>query len=254
MNRYDRMEGYNPSVSLLPQGSGVITPMSGGGAPPGYDPSASLLPQGPGPIGLYKGGDPSASIQYGMITNTGRDGEFSNQCMLLSIIDHLKWKKNGDKKITLKSFRDDLSKIVDFNKNWLPTEEFNFGKQVCKDAITHISEKYKINIWIHVATNPSENEYKLTKYKLYEHNPTYNDIDIISLGYHFNLLILPDKKDAYDSTKFTSVTVKDLFDRTLQYATEVDVNVKNSINLLTVPALHDTLLQIDTQIELEKKN
>ena len=28
------MEGYNPSVSLLPQGSGVIHHMSGGNAPP----------------------------------------------------------------------------------------------------------------------------------------------------------------------------------------------------------------------------
>ena len=33
--------GYNPSVSLLPNGGGTIQAMSGGGAPPGFNPSIS---------------------------------------------------------------------------------------------------------------------------------------------------------------------------------------------------------------------
>ena len=53
------MEGYNPSVSLLPAGNGHITAMSGGfmDPPPGYNPSASLLPAIPGEITHFKGGD-----------------------------------------------------------------------------------------------------------------------------------------------------------------------------------------------------
>jgi hypothetical protein len=92
------MEGYNPSVSLLPQGSGVITPMSGGGAPPGYDPSVSLLPQVDATIGLYKGGAAALAKEFlpidivESIQNDGTDGtnDFRNQCMLISIMDHLR--------------------------------------------------------------------------------------------------------------------------------------------------------------------
>jgi hypothetical protein len=46
--------GYNPNVSLLPEGNGIIMAMSGGG---NYDPNASLLPNNTGgQITAYSGG------------------------------------------------------------------------------------------------------------------------------------------------------------------------------------------------------
>ena len=55
--------GYNPSVSLLPNGGGTIQAMSGGGAPPGFNPSISLLPPAGGDINSYKGGFFDQDIQ-----------------------------------------------------------------------------------------------------------------------------------------------------------------------------------------------
>ncbi len=50
--------GYNPNASLLPQGSGPIIAMSGGGTMRGgaYDPNQSLLPNAGGSITAYSGG------------------------------------------------------------------------------------------------------------------------------------------------------------------------------------------------------
>ena len=136
------MEGYNPSVSLLPQGSGVIHHMSGGNMPPGYDPSASLLPNVPANIGVYKGGggepvDSEITGKIRVIPNNGKvpgSPEFSNQCMLISLVDHIKYRKAPDgftiknvkvqTDFTLKLLRDDVIQ----DDVWPPNIEYDYSK------------------------------------------------------------------------------------------------------------------------------
>ena len=98
------MEGYNPSVSLLPAGNGHITAMSGGfmDPPPGYNPSASLLPAIPGEITHFKGGDRQLNEEITIpitsdlrtVRNTGSikdSNEFSQQCMLISLWHYVRY-------------------------------------------------------------------------------------------------------------------------------------------------------------------
>ena len=98
------MEGYNPSVSLLPAGSGTIVAMKGGfmEPPTGYNPSASLLPAAiPGEIINFKGGavglneDTTIPITPNVRTvrNTGsiKGTNFSQQCMLISLWHYVRY-------------------------------------------------------------------------------------------------------------------------------------------------------------------
>ena len=113
------MEGYNPSVSLLPAGNGHITAMSGGfmDPPPGYNPSASLLPASSIPIPTFNGGGepPTNDIKYPVstINNNGTDGKkgVSNQCMLISIMHHL---QNRIQTLKTKKPVKKIANIVDF--------------------------------------------------------------------------------------------------------------------------------------------
>ena len=113
------MEGYNPSVSLLPAGNGHITAMSGGfmDPPPGYNPSASLLPASSIPIPTFNGGGlpPDSNIQYPVSTsmNDGSEGHknVSNQCMLISIMHHLQNRRQPPK---IKKPVKNIANIVEF--------------------------------------------------------------------------------------------------------------------------------------------
>ena len=96
------MEGYNPSVSLLPAGSGNIIAMKGGfmEPPQSYDYSNSMLPDIPGEIIHFKGGAMALSKNTIDITsesktvfNSGsiKDTKFSQQCMLISLWHYVRY-------------------------------------------------------------------------------------------------------------------------------------------------------------------
>ena len=104
------MEGYNPSVSLLPAGSGAIIAMKGGfmEPPQSYDYSKSMLPDIPGEITHFKGGAAALSENTIDITsesktvyNTGSikdsikdSNKFSQQCMLISLWHYVRYCRN----------------------------------------------------------------------------------------------------------------------------------------------------------------
>ena len=69
------MAGYNPNVSLLPQGGGTIQAMSGGGSmsggyafspPMGYNATASVLPSVNAQIPAYHGGFYTQNMSGGL--------------------------------------------------------------------------------------------------------------------------------------------------------------------------------------------
>ena len=217
------MEGYNPSVSLLPQGSGVIHHMSGGNAPPNYDPSASLLPNVAANIGVYKGGGGSPAMneitgQIRVIPNNGRvpeSDEFSNQCMLISLVDHIKYRKaltnvKVHTDFTLKMLRDDVIQDDD-KKIWPPNVEYDYSKgtsikglntankgpRTQNTILEHISNVYHINIYIRFKyDNKLSTPFFLLGSNTFKSDSTYSDAEIISYGNHFELYI-PDDPNKY---------------------------------------------------------
>jgi len=176
--QYNRMEGYNPSASLLPQGSGVIHHMSGGNMPPGYDPSASLLPNVPATIGIYKGGNnaivtntdnpiPAISAieskKDGNIasgTNTDstiaaisaieskKDGNIANGTntdSIIAAISAIESKKDGN--IPIDSTKDDERRIFLFKKTHIITNPMN------TDIISEKNKKILVEFGLEKAEN-----------------------------------------------------------------------------------------------------
>ena len=283
------MEGYNPSVSLLPQGSGVIHHMSGGNAPPNYDPNASLLPNVPANIGVYKGGggspvDAEITGKIRVIPNNGRvpgSDEFSNQCMLISLVDHVKNRMAPDGFIlqqtkmqtdfTLEMLRNSVIQTDDYKKIWPPTAEYDYNngmdKNILYDAykiptkyatqntiLKHISDMYSINIYIRFKDNNklSKPFYLLGSDKNTP-SPKYTDAEIISYGNHFQLYIpnsntypnsstLGNEVDLSVGKKINSNVTKNL-NKINQYDIETLFGIQTSINI-KITTLRDKIARV----------
>ena len=264
------MEGYNPSVSLLPQGSGVIHHMSGGNMPPGYDPSASLLPNVAANIGVYKGGggepvDSEITGKIRVISNNGRvpeSDEFSNQCMLISLVDHIKYRKALDgftiknvkvqTDFTLKLLRDDVIQGDD-KKIWPPNIEYDYSKGTSIKALNtankgprtqntilkHISDVYHINIYIRFKyDNKLSTPFFLLGSNTFEPNLKYSDAEIISYGNHFELYIPEDANKYPNYANFgDTITLSGIIGSKSLF--NIDTITANTINNKTIHELLD---------------
>ena len=276
------MEGYNPSVSLLPQGSGVIHHMSGGNAPPNYDPNASLLPNVSANIGVYKGGggspvDAKITGKIRVIPNNGRvpgSDEFSNQCMLISLVDHVKNRKAPDgfnltqdgksitqDEFTLEILRNFVIHTDDDKKIWPPNVEYDYNNGISEkdrnDAyknpskyitqntiLKHISNIYQINIYIRFKYgNKLLKPFYLLGGDAMIATPNYTDAEIISYGNHFELYI-PDS-----NTYPNSSTLGNEVD--LSGGKKINRNVTknlNNINQYDIETLFDIQTDINNKI------
>ena len=125
------MVEQNATLSLLPSAGGTIIHMSGGSNLPGeFNPTASLLPVVSAPILTFSGGvHPNEPIRntFTTIRNNGSEDGYSNQCMLISILDHLRYRTNDPMSLSLKQFRTAIKRTIqDLDTIWPGNKEYSF--------------------------------------------------------------------------------------------------------------------------------
>lgn len=134
-------------------------------------------------------------LNLNTVSNDGTDGqhEFSNQCLLISILDYLRYylQIEEDYLQNISTFRIFLKtmNIINNDKRWNKKEEFNITSNAQTQIIKEISVLFNLNIKIQYINK--RNNTKWIGNTTHEFNPGgKNPVNIVAYGRHFALRIM----------------------------------------------------------------
>jgi hypothetical protein len=126
--------------------------------------------------------------EFSVIHNSGSaDNVFTNQCMLISIYDHLRYFTNINfDNFTVFRQQNNISPEV-----WGINSEFNITNITQKNILNNLCNKYQLNIYIRYLNTKNNVRYLGNKQTIFgiNYNNNYTDIEIVAYGRHFELLI-----------------------------------------------------------------
>ena len=138
-------------------------------------------------------------------SNNGSEDGFSQQCMLISILDYLRKKTNRYPGMSLRQFRQDNNITP---AKWSEHSEFDTFNIGMVKILQELSTKYKLNIYIR---NRNTNSNGITylgpveKIDRLNYKVSYDDIYIMKYPRHFELL---DENTRTTTKDFTYVLMK----------------------------------------------
>jgi hypothetical protein len=129
--------------------------------------------------------------------NNGSEGGLTNQCMLISILDHLRNISHSDlTDYGINTVADFRTRLNITQEQWGEHSEFCISNMEKFIILKAISENYKINIYIRYFNrdNSTGREWIGLPHIIpgLRHNADWTDIYIVSYGWHFELLDQPE--------------------------------------------------------------
>jgi hypothetical protein len=125
---------------------------------------------------------------FSVIHNSGAaDNQFTNQCMLISIYDHLQYFAN----IKFDSFTVFRQQNNITPEVWGINSEFNITNITHKNILNNLCNKYQLNIYIRYLNTKNNVRFLGNKQPIFgiSYNNNYTNIEIVAYGRHFELLI-----------------------------------------------------------------
>ena len=120
--------------------------------------------------------------------NGGGEDGFSNQCMLISILDYLRKKTNRLTGMSLRQFREDNNITP---ARWGTTSEFDNFNPSMVTILQELTKKYRINIYLRTRNSlPNGNYWLGEPFQIdgLDYIAAYTDIYIMKYTRHFELL------------------------------------------------------------------
>ena len=128
--------------------------------------------------------------EFYSIQNNGTDNQeyHYNQCMLISILDHLRYVRRSHIGFNINMFR--IQQNININ-NWINNDIFNVTNSNQIQIIQNIMNNFRLNIYIRYMNIRNGETFLGLRQTIpgVRYNNEYENIDIIAYGNHFELLV-----------------------------------------------------------------